>query len=64
MPAAAVLVNTQDRRSSPSATVPRSVHPAGVVAVALRLVLTNSSSWSPTATDAGTTTVGRVAVPS
>ena len=54
MVVAAVRVNTHDRRSVPSVTTPLGVQPAGVVAVAVRLVVTKSSSWSPNDTWGGT----------
>jgi hypothetical protein len=59
VPATAVRVNTHDRMSGlPSDWVPRSVQPAGVVAVVAELVVSTYTSWSPTWTDAGTVMVG------
>src|SRR5215203_2026196 len=59
LPAVASRVNNQDRVSgSGSLTVPRSVHPGGVVMVTLRLAVTTMSSRSPARTADGTRTPG------
>src|SRR5688572_8362439 len=58
IPAVAVLVSAQVRRSVPSRSVPSNVQPEGVdIAVSL-LAVTNKISTSPGWTELGTTTEG------
>ena len=56
----AVRVNTADVMSGDPSWrgTPNGDHPVGVSMVVLRFAVTNSTSWSPASTDAGTVTEG------